>query len=197
MQALFSVLLCYQSNLFWCELPHFSAVYYTFIKSEFMYSSWLSALLFSRLLRTFLLPLHAVSDSQRTRLVLLHAAAGCLLCGVLLTPLLHQRAPQHSCKTDFGREGDILGEVVCTLKPCLRRNSPTKNRKIFPLCPQSMSAFTQTTGSAVVCMLGQQSAVKVCNDKPSELPKLFTSCCCEVLCSHKLKKFSHRCSDLR
>uniref|UniRef100_A0A3Q0SG18 Uncharacterized protein n=1 Tax=Amphilophus citrinellus TaxID=61819 RepID=A0A3Q0SG18_AMPCI len=38
------------------------------------------------------------SVSQQARMVLLHAAPGHLLCGVLFTPQVHQRAPQHPCK---------------------------------------------------------------------------------------------------
>lgn len=52
----------------------------------------------SRLLWSVLLPLHAVSDSLRLWLVLLHAPAGLLLCGLLHIAQQHQRAPQHPCK---------------------------------------------------------------------------------------------------
>uniref|UniRef100_G3Q6N0 Plac8 onzin related protein 1 n=1 Tax=Gasterosteus aculeatus aculeatus TaxID=481459 RepID=G3Q6N0_GASAC len=47
------------------------------------------------LLRSLVLPLHAVPDGRRPRLVLRYAAVGRLLRGVLPAPLLHQRAPQH------------------------------------------------------------------------------------------------------
>lgn len=59
-----------------------------------------SALFFSpsRLLRTLLLPLFAMSDGLWLRLVLLHALSGLLLCCVLHNALRHPRAPCHPCK---------------------------------------------------------------------------------------------------
>lgn len=57
-----------------------------------------------RLLRSLVLPLHAVPDGRRPRLVLRYAAAGRLLRGVLPAPLLHQRAPQHPRKARGNHE---------------------------------------------------------------------------------------------
>lgn len=70
--------------------------------------------LLSRLLRAFLLPLHAVSDSRWLRLVLLHASHWRLLRGVLHTPLQHPRAPRHPCKSGLG--GGSLWHHWCSYR---------------------------------------------------------------------------------
>ncbi len=52
------------------------------------------------------------------------------------------------------RQGAQLKQTLQP-RPHLRRGSPTKNGKVFPLHLQNMSAFTQTAESFVVCMSGQ------------------------------------------
>ena len=87
-----------------------SGKYKTGFRHGFTCCSFVSSLLPPRLLRPFLLPLHAVSDGLWLRLVLLHASAGLLLLrGVLHPPREHQRASRHPCKAGLGRDGGISG----------------------------------------------------------------------------------------